>query len=113
MLYIRIPKKVIEDIKYNAEHKTCSQCMRIYAQIKGNTVEPKSLSMDDYAHLLYAIHSYYTRRVSYNLQLLVSISEALYYIGFEAKPKNVNINRVQELYFRLHDLIEELKENEY
>ena len=37
--------------------------------------------------------------------LLRRVAEALYYIGFEACPRNVNTTRVQELYFEVERVL--------
>jgi len=42
--------------------------------------------------------------------LLRQLAEALYYIGFEACPRNVNVTRVQELYYEVEQVLNGRKE---
>jgi len=42
--------------------------------------------------------------------LLRRLAEALYYIGFEACPRNVNVTHVQELYFEVEQVLNGRKE---
>ena len=44
--------------------------------------------------------------------LLRRVAECLYYIGFEACPRNVNTTRVQELYFEVERVLNGRKEEE-
>lgn len=42
--------------------------------------------------------------------LLRRVAEALYYVGFEAKPQTVNITRVQELYYEVEEILKKGRE---
>ena len=43
--------------------------------------------------------------------LLRRLAEALYYIGWEAKPQSVNVTHVQELYFEVEKVLNSQEED--
>jgi len=44
--------------------------------------------------------------------LLRRVAECLYYVGFEACPRNVNTTRVQELYFEVERVLNKKEASE-
>jgi len=61
---IRIPEKVLEDIRWNAQHGKCSQCIRIYALVEGGEIDTSKLSQEDLNHLKYVIETYEGRKAA-------------------------------------------------
>jgi len=62
MTVIKIPKKVLEDMRWNAQHGKCSLCMRICALVEDDKIDASKLSRDQLNHLKYAIEAYQGKR---------------------------------------------------
>lgn len=57
MTVIKIPEKVLEDIRWNAQHGKCRQCREIFDKIEDGRIDTSKLDRDLLSHLESMIES--------------------------------------------------------